>query len=144
MDVRTGQGESAGAQFRLRSQFDDHHAELPRGLDCGAGGAGLYDQRLYGEIRHIELEFLEAIGRIERRSRGARCDRHKSRRHFRAVWQYDRDPIAATDADAVQKTDSFADKPTKLTIGERSAIRRQDCGMAVFPGRHQLLKRRSV
>ena len=67
--------ERAGALLRRRRERDDCHAEIARHREGGRRAARFDDQRLRTEVRHVEMEFVGAIGWIERRCRGTRRDR---------------------------------------------------------------------
>ena len=71
----------ATAQGRALHAFQDH-------------------QRLGIEIGQIEVEFLGAIGGIERRGGGAAGDGDEGGRHFRPIGQHDGDTVVAADAHA--------------------------------------------
>ena len=76
------------------------------------------------KVGQVELEFLRAVGRVERRGRGAGGDRHKGSRHLRAVRQHDRDAIVAAYAERVQARDRLARELSKGFKAERRAVRR--------------------
>ena len=114
--------------------------EFLRRVDGRGGAARFDDERLGAEIAHVEFEFVGAIGGVERRGDGARCDRDKSGRHFRAVRQDDRDAVVAADAKTVQRRDRFRDERFQAVIGQRLGVRSGNCDRLAMRWSQQALE----
>ena len=83
-------------------------------------------QRLGIEIGKIEIEFLGAIGGIERRGGGAAGNGDEGRRHFRPVGQHHGDAVAAPDAHGVEACDRALRQFAQVLVRQRGPLRRAD------------------
>ena len=86
-------------------QFQHRHAKLCRNIARFGGHTLLHDQRLGLQIGQIEVEFIRAIGGVERRGGGARANRDEGSRHFRTIRQHNRHAVIAANANAIQPCD---------------------------------------
>jgi len=86
----------------------------------------LDDQQADFEIRHVELELLFSIGRIERRGGGPSGDGGKGYCHFRSVGQNDGHRVVSPDAKLIETADCVCDLSPQIRIGEWLAPRTGD------------------
>ena len=86
----------------------------------------MHHQRLGLQIGQIEVEFIGAIGRVERCGGRTRANRDKGRGHFRAIGQYNRNTVIAANANAIQPRNGGASLVAQPGIGKRRAARRAD------------------
>ncbi len=110
---------------------------MPR-LDGGLAHRGLASitghQRLDVQFLQAEVEFILAIGRVERGAGADRRNRQEGRRHFRAVWQDHRQAVARPDPQAGQLKRRGFYEAGKLPVRQGGLPRRKDCrgGWIVF------------
>src|SRR5580658_6878384 len=123
--ARTGGGvsgvaakpETASPRLRLGHERDQTDIELLRGCYRRRFAAGFDNQRLGVEIAEVELEFVLAIGGVERRRGRRGGDGKKRRRHLGPVWQDDGDAVAAADAEFIQLGAGAIDERAQSRVG---------------------------
>ena len=96
-----------------RSRFSVSMMMNPQALATAARGAidcRLDNQGLRSQVRKVRLEFLGAVGGVERRRRRPGGDADECRRHLGTVRQDDRHAIVAAETITVELTvDSTSD-----------------------------------
>src|ERR1700733_11900603 len=117
----------------LGHEGDEADAELLRRRDRRRLTARFNDQRLGVEVAEVELEFVLTIGGIERRRGRRGRDGKKRRRHFGAVRQHNRDPIAAADPKIVQRPDRAIDQRAQCPVAQRRRVTRGDGNRVIAP-----------
>ena len=118
--------EAAGGSVPQRDQPQHADAEA---LGNGHRRTGLIlgdEDRFDADVGQVEIEFIGAVGWIERRGRGRRGDRNERRRHLRPIRQHDCDAIPTADAARVQLPGGLPDQTAKAAMGERGPVRRRD------------------
>ena len=88
------ESETSRAALGVRDESRDRDAEfLGHRIDRRFFALG-DDEQLRAEVGEIELEFIGAIRRVERRRRRGRSDGQKGGRHLRPVVEHDADAVA--------------------------------------------------
>ena len=119
------EAEQAGGGLRM-DQAEDGNAE-PGGDDARRALVAVgQDQGGRLQVGEVELELLGLVGRVERRGGAAGGDGDEAGRHLRPVRQHDRDPVAAPDADAVQRLAHLDGQPRQGGAVEPVAARGAD------------------
>ena len=135
---------SPPARSRRTASVNSRHAR--RSADCRSAGrarrararrdaAGRFrrplghHQRAGTEVLQAELDVLPGQRRVQRRGRGAACDRQERRREFGAIRQDDRDTIAPADSPAPEVPGRAVD------LREQSLVVERRPAAAVMPGR---------
>ena len=122
-----------------RAQIDQPHAQLLGRRDGRRSAVVFHDQGLGIQVGKIELEFVGAVGRVERRRGHAARGAEKTGRHLGAVGQHDGDTLVALDAQAVQRGQRALHELAQAAVAQRRPAGRGD-GHRVIGGRGQHAK----
>ena len=137
----------AKASGRLVLERDQpQHADPKPFGDCDSRACLVLgdEDRLRSDIGQVEIEFVGAVGRVERCGRGACGDRQEGRRHLRPVRQHDRDAVATADAARVQLLRRRFHLAAQRAMRQRIAFGREDRRRVVRAGGKPRYDRRSV
>ncbi len=116
------QGEAACGIGRVMSEAQDRKAQMVRGHQSRAVIAFGQHDGLGAEVREVEFELFEPVGRIEGRGDGALGKGHEGRGHLGSVRQNDGHPVALSHARGMERRDRMAHKLAQARIGQPGPV----------------------